>query len=315
MSISNNNQGELLGKLVFYTVGDIKINKQDLETLFIKNGLELSKFQPGDIRKSDAMRRATSLLRNKKIIINYLQLEDVVAYIDITENNTPTHVYRYIGRKVVDTANDEVNYEQIATFIYEKENDLLTFTTVDPMYEFEFPYNQLLAEIVDLYEEWTEFHTKDTIRNIVLKIINSCMPTLVKPIEGEDSIAKFIPFAYQNTMNSLRRLLLDINQYQIGEKSSGSQFIELYDSDENRKMLERNITENIKDKLEVLISDITTVLQNGEPIPLRRAITYTEKLDNLKLETKHYASLLKTSLDILTQQIETVHRRIEDNID
>jgi hypothetical protein len=307
--VSTQTGNDLLGKLVYFSVGELKVSKQELENLFLKNNLSLSQYQPGDIRPSDAMRRATSTIRNRKIEILY-NGKMVKAVLDVTESNTPDYAYRYIARKIIDDNNKEVKYDQISTFIFDKSNNQLTWTSVDLSFLLEYPYDKVLGDVENLYDEWTKYHTKDTVRNIMLRIINTCMPALVKSIEGEDSIAKFIPIAYSNVLENMKNILMDLRQYQTSTSNCGIQFIDLYDSQNNRSMIQKSIENDVKKKVDLLVSDLTETLSKNGNISSKKMTILSNRLKSTKREVAHYASLLKTTLGILDKQIETAFERI-----
>jgi hypothetical protein len=300
----------ILGNLVFTSIGDLRIHKNDLEQIFAKNGLSLTAYQPGDIRPSDAMRRATSKLKLKKVPIKY-KGNDSSATIDVTESLTASGAVRYIGRKVIAEFMQTVDYEQISTFIFERSTGALSHTSVDQIYHAEYDYESILKDTENLYNEYCNYHNKETIRNIILRIVNSCMPTLIKPVADEDSVAKFIPHVHVHTINAMRAVILDLKNYHINGSASGCQFIELFDSEANKTMIETCLKNDVKTKVTNLVSELTDILKQRGAITLEKGKILVTQLKTIRDEVKTYSDLLGVGMDVLEKQIATAITRVE----
>lgn len=300
----------LLGNLVFVTVSELKVHKQDLVTLFTNSGLSLQKYQPGDIRPSDAMRRATSLIKNKRLGISY-NGANVNAVLDVTEQQETALTIRHIGRKVVDEKGRKVCYDQLTSFFYDKQNNSLTFDPVDPLFCTEYAYDQLFSEVIATYNEWCQYHTKDTVRNIINKVVQSLMPTPIKTTPDDDAIAKFIPVTYEYELKALKQVIGDLGPYHTAGAVSGCQLIELYDSEANNSMIADAVKGDIKGRVQNLVGELTEILNNKGSIPVEQAQRFARQLVQMKNETTEYAGILSVSMDVLERQIATALSRIE----
>lgn len=308
---AGNQSQPLLGHLVFASVGDLRIHKQDLEHIFTNAGLSLNKYQPGDIRPSDAMRRATSKLKNKKLAINY-NGQTVSAILDVTEQSEAAVTIRHIGRKVVDEKGRKVCYDQLTSFLYDKQNQTLTFEPTDALFAVEYNYNDEFNTIVNLFNEWCQYHTRDTVRNIINKVINSLMPTPIKTSQDDDAVARFIPVRYQDDLHALKKVVADLKQYHTNNLTSGCQLIELYDSTANNAMISNAVQGDIKLRIQNVVNDLAETLKQRSNLPLETVQRYTKQLVQMRAEAIEYAGLLRTSMSILEAQISTALNRVEE---
>lgn len=302
----------LLGNLVFVSFGELKIHKSQLEQLFTQHGLSLNKYQPGDIRPADAMRRATSLLKNRKIQVNTGVKGTKVAVVDVTEDSDPSSVLRYVGRKMVDSKNKGVDYVQVSTLHFDRTASSLTFTPVDQYLQQEFDYTGMLQSIVSTYNEWCNYHTKETIRNIVNKVVNSLMPTLIKPAPDEDSVARFIPATHQDELVALKNVIYGLAPHHTAGHASGCQFIELYDSETNKGLIEESVKDNVKTKVSLLVSELSELLKSNGTITPERGKSMIRKVFEMRDEVKNYSSLLNSNMSILDAQIASCLNKIQD---
>lgn len=301
----------LLGYLTFMSIGNLKVHKNDLEKSFQNAGLSLNQFQPGDIRPSDAFRRATSTLRNAKIDINY-NGGQAKAIIDITEFITPTETLRYIGRKVVDEKNRNLDYQKISIMRFDRNTNQVDFDPVSIVYLSEAPYDNMLQSIVNLYNDWCIYHTKDTVRNICNKVVNSLMPTPVAAVQGEPSVAKFIPVTFETELMGLKQVIGDLSSHHLNNSESACQYIELFESDANKMLLNAAVHGDVKAKVQTLINDMAETLKKKGAITVDAGSRMAQKLQEMKREVAHYSNLLGTSMGVLEKQIVTALIRVDE---
>ena len=301
----------ILGYLAFMGFGDMKVHKSDLEQSFTSANLSLQQYQPGDIRQPDAMRRATSLLKNKKVEIMF-NGQKRTAVIDVTEYATDTEVLRYIGRKVVDDKNMKITYDSISLIHFDKAQGTLSFEPVDTAFLTEYNYEVMLQDIMDKYIEWCQYHTKDTVRNIFNKVVNSLMPTPVAAVPGEPSVAKFIPVAYESTLIGMQQVIKDLKPHHLNGAVSGCQYIELVDSDINKQMINAAVHGDVKAKVQTLVHELQSTLQKNGSITVKSGQILANKLMEIKKEVQHYEDLLGASMTILEQQIVTALMKVDD---
>jgi hypothetical protein len=306
------NGASLLGSLVFTRVGELKVHKNDLENIFTNNGLSPAKYDVDIIRPSDAMRRATSKLKNMQITID-INGAKRVAYLDIAESNLGKEVLRYVGRKVVDDKGKKVCYDQISTMVFDRGLKTLSHSPVDYAYQLEYDYEALLNDTEVKFMEWTQYHTQDTVRNTINKVISSLNPTKIKVTGDDDSIAKFVPVKYNSELQALKSILNDLNPYHTNQSyTSGIQFIDLVDTDANKDLLIQSVQSDISGRVNSLISDLSTTLISKSTISTQTAISFVEKLNTMRAEADEYAKLLKTSMSVLGQQIAQAVLQVED---
>lgn len=306
----NSSKAGLLGYLTFMSIGQLRVHKNDLAASFQNAGLSLHQYQPGDIRASDAFRRATSLLRNKKIPIQYGGGQ-AIAILDITEFSTDDEVLRYVGRKVVDDKNRKLDYQKITVFVFDRSTEDVTYDPIATVFLNEANYDSIMNDIVNTYKDWCTYHTKDTIRNICNKVIASLMPTPVTAVQGEPSIAKFIPVTYEKELMGLKQVISDLSSYHLNGEESAVQYIELFESDANKALLNAAVHGDVQAKIQTMINEMTETLKKKGSITVEAGTRMANKLQEMRKEVVHYSNLLGTSMTILEKQIATALTRVE----
>jgi len=285
---------QLIGYLMFYCIPEIKISHSELEDIFIKNSMDKSHL-PKKIFEHDAFRRATGQI-NGKISISLTNGDNVDAKLNVDEvRNDAYEIVRVVGRKVIDSTKAEVEYTPVGRFVFHKKTKVVDTALNDGAF-LEYDYDRLLNDTVGVYKEWTNFHTKDTVRNIINKIVKSTQPVSI--LKG----AYFIPKDEYDTLKSLQGVIHDLAQYAPNE-TPGIELIPLLDTVEQRTMLEERVNKEIIGDVENLMVELADMLKSDKEIHTRTIKRITTDFQTLQDKTKTYTNLLQTSMKVVQDQL------------
>lgn len=288
---------QLLGYLMFYNVPDIKISHTDLELIFQKNSMDMSHL-PKKILEHDAYRRATGQVKGT-ISITLPSGESSNAKLNIDEvRNDGNEIIRIIGRKLIDSNNKEVSYAPTGSLIFNKNTKQVT-SAINSGYDSEYDYVTLLDDIIATYTEWTTFHTKDTVKTIINKIVKSTQPVSI--IKG----AYFIPKNEYDTLKGLQGIIADLTNFTIGNEVPAIEIIPLLDTVEQRNMVEQRVNKEIINDVNALVVELSELLSEDKEIHSRTIKRMTNDFQTLQDKTKTYTDLLRTSMTTVQQQLLT----------
>lgn len=304
-------QEMLLGNLLFTNLTDMKIPEASLLGIFQANQIPESYVRK--ISAADAFRRASSSLKNQQITIvdSNGVAQTVKVEVDEVRSDTDS-IKRIVGIKRIDQANEDIAYEPIAEAIFNRQQASCVATPLvfssDPNYP---EYRSLCDACIDRYSEWSVFHNKDTVRNIINRIITDTHPINLMPT----GLCKFIPVNYTDMLYNLKSALGEMSAFSINPNSIGNimEIIPVIDTVEQRGLIEKNFTAEITDELLGFVNDLKDVLTTRQSLTPRAATAYAEKFKLLKEKATDYENLLGIYVTSIQQQLTEAFQLISDN--
>lgn len=299
-------QDMLLGNLSFINLTDMSIPHTDLENIFKSNNI------PSDyvrqISATDAFRRASSSVKNR---VGYVDGYKVVTNVDEVKNDK-YGIKRILGIKKVDDVAEDVQYESMAEIYFNRANNTCSATpmigSADPAY---IMVSDLCDEIVDNYSDWSVYHNKDTIRNIVNRIIGDTHPISLMPT----GICKFVPSMSTDLLYNLKNALKEMSVYSSNSSENIMEIIPVIDTEEQRGLVEKNFRAEITDEMFAFTQELKDVLQIKQTLSARTAASYIEKFNALREKSKEYESLLGIYIECIHAQITEAIELVNDNTD
>jgi len=303
-SMNEINPNTILGYIEMHSISDIKIHKTDLEHLFWTHGMSTTHL-PEKIKPHDAFRRATHTAQQSIKINNSdspnarLLVREVVCESD--------RIVRHLVREIVDSHNEVLDYATVGKFEFSRESERMYYSW-DHAYLDEYNYVSILQEIEQLFLEWTQYHTKDTVRNIVNRIVESMNPVGFMA-RGK---AMFIPKHQAENLKSLKSIIDDLSFYaHETDQKPIMEIIPMIDTVEQRNLLHRRIEIEISDGLDSVITEMRQALQNRGTLRASTVERYINNVRDLKRKAKDYEELLAVRLEIVQTQIEEAFDNIE----
>ena len=300
----------LLGNLLFTNLIDMRIPVADLISIFQSNNIPDSYVRT--ISEADAFRRASSSIKNRILLLN-AATEKVRIEVDEVKSDSEG-IKRIIGIKKVDEVAEDISYQPVGEIIFNRTNNLCTATPLfapgDADYQ---TIRDLCDEVENKYQDWSVYHNKDTVRNIINRIISDTHPVNLMPT----GLCKFIPQTSTDLLYNLKQALIEMQSYASTPTMSRNimEIIPVIDTEEQRNLIEKNFTAEITDELFSFTQELKDVLQKKQVLSTRTANAYIEKFNILKAKAKEYESLLGIYVDSIYTQIKDSLDLIDQSTD
>lgn len=303
-------QDMLLGNLLFTNLIDMKIADSDLSAIFSKNNIPQKYVKP--ISQADAFRRASSSIKNKVLVLS-TNTDKVKVEVDEIRSDYDG-IKRIIGVKKVDEVAEDIKYEPIGEIVFERQHGSCVATPLcapgDADYQ---TIRDLCDEVENKYSDWSVYHNKDTVRNIINRIITDTHPVNLMPT----GLCKFIPQGSTDLLYDLKEALKDLSLYR-DKSATGDNIMEIIpviDTDEQRSLVEKNFTSEITDELFQFTQELKDVLSRRQILSTRSATAYIEKFNYLKSKAQEYDQLLGIYTNAIYTQITDALTLVNDNTD
>jgi len=308
-------QDMLLGNLLFTNLIDMQIADSDLSAIFQKNNIPeryVKKISP-----SDAFRRASASIKNRIMYItatNGNGNDKVRVEIDEIKSDVDS-IKRIIGIKRVNEVSEDITYEPMGEIIFNRAGGTCVATPYlvpgDADYQ---QFRDLCDEVENKYSEWSVYHNKDTVRNIINRIIADTHPVNLMPT----GLCKFVPSGSTDLLYHLKEALSDMSLYRAKTSNGGDNIMEIIpviDTEEQRALIEKNFTAEITEELFGFTQELKEVLSKKQTLSTRTATAYVEKFNVLRNKAKEYESLLGIYVDSIYQQITDSLALVDDNVE
>lgn len=303
-------QDMLLGNLLFTNLIDMRIPVADLISIFQSNNIPDSYVRT--ISEADAFRRASSSIKNRILLLN-AATEKVRVEVDEVKSDYEG-IKRIIGVKKVDEVAEDISYQPVGEVIFNRTNNLCTATPLFAPGDVDYQaIRDLCDEVENKYQDWSVYHNKDTVRNIINRIISDTHPVNLMPT----GLCKFIPQTSTDLLYNLKQALTEMQSYASTPTMSRNimEIIPVIDTEEQRNLIEKNFTAEITDELFSFTQELKDVLQKKQVLSTRTANAYIEKFNILKAKAKEYESLLGIYVDSIYTQIKDSLDLVDQNKD
>lgn len=300
----------LLGNLLFTNLIDMRIPVADLISIFQSNNIPDSYVRT--ISEADAFRRASSSIKNRILLLN-AATEKVRVEVDEVKSDYEG-IKRIIGVKKVDEIAEDISYQPVGEIIFNRTNNLCTATPLFAPGDVDYQaIRDLCDEVENKYQDWSVYHNKDTVRNIINRIISDTHPVNLMPT----GLCKFIPQTSTDLLYNLKQALIEMQSYASTPTTSRNimEIIPVIDTEEQRNLIEKNFTAEITDELFSFTQELKDVLQKKQVLSTRTANAYIEKFNILKAKAKEYESLLGIYVDSIYTQIKDSLDLVDQNKD
>lgn len=315
---SENAGDSALGHLIWFSVGDLEITRQDIEDLAHKTNLP-DRFLPPQIRPVDAFRRATAEVGGA--ISEGEEISESILVREVSSDKEG--VTRHLVRETADKKNKRLSYAHCGTFIYDRERESMRGTA----------YAEEVSPAVQkasvLFQKYKYYYTADHIRRMVKHALAECQSV---PLRTSGAVY-FVPKRYGERIRSLR----DFVKCLSGENTE-IHLMPVVDMEEQREMLEEKLRSHVtaevtrigsalggnvdvlsvKSSLKDTAAQFASTLKGNPEISKTLVSSAVEHLQSLSLQVREYENLLETnlsevrsSIDIIRTQVRAMLNKVE----
>jgi hypothetical protein len=290
------NPDNLLGYLEFHSIPDLRIHKADLATLWAKHSLS-NEFLPGEIRACDAYRRATAKT-TQTVTVNWRGGQYTAKLMVRELKSNAQEIVRLLVREVLDTKNEVLDYAVVGKMTFSRDQETMSIRA-EYGYLNEFDYQMVLDQTVSTFNHYVSYHTRDTVRNIINKVIRSTNPVRIMP----RSQGKFVPKRCHGTLLSLQALLRDIEAY-ANNQDCCLDIIPIVDTAEQRQLVTRRVKAELGAEMDELVSELAEQLKTADKsISIETAQRMAQRAQDIQKRALEYEKMLNVRLTVLRSQL------------
>jgi hypothetical protein len=298
-----------LGRILWFTVSEMRINYSQLESAFQNAGID-EKYLPKEISPRDAFRRATKIAEAKRIKLDsdrYLNL--LVREVKMSD----TEIVRQLVREVVDSGNVRLEYLPVANLKLENDKDFIAEPIVDQC-ELLNDESIALLKVENEFDRCKDNYNGRHVRELVQNILSGCDPVAVRPSGG----VYFIPEQYSQTVHGLSDMIRELSQYSIDTERSRMYSVPVISAEEHRVMITESLEDQVKGDSQAIITEMAKMLKDGKTITPKLAESYINKVKGLRKLVEKYEDVLSTEvlnvqsiMDIAMQQAKKLLENVE----
>lgn len=275
---------EFLGSLLWFSITDSRITREDLRRAFTDAGIDLS-YLPRPICARDAFRRATkqaALRRHPLPDDKYLNLLCREVRQDDKE------IVYHVVREVVDSKNVRLEYLPVTSLALREEN-----VDMYPLHPLNTVEHDRVNAVLEEFSVAKENYDGKNIRELVLAILRgACKPVAVRPSGG----VYFTPQNYQETVEALKGLVARVAEFGVTASKSCLWTVPVINAHEQKAMIEQSLEEQVAGESKSLIEEMTEIIKSGRKITDRLAQRFVERTRGLGKLVKEYEDLLQTEV-------------------
>jgi hypothetical protein len=237
--VTETNGKDVLGNLIWYTVGEQLIPRDVLKQKLLNAGIDEA-FMPAEIRIPDAFRRATTAVERKRE--NGIEAGIIENYLVKEVSSDMEHVLRFIVRETKDAKGKRLEYDpRVAEISLDKKSCSISWVC-----DYDITAQEMCKEAEELFRTFQTHHDSRSIRAMVYRILETMAPTPVRPSGG----VYFVPVKFE------KELLQLVNLLQSLEGNSEGFRVPVINSTENKDMIRKKLNDHIKLTLENLASGL-----------------------------------------------------------
>lgn len=278
-------ENQLFGYLVWYTIFEADISRDDLQNRLLSHGLE--KFMPKEISPNDAFRRGTSSIEQKNV--EEFSSQDVIVNFLVRDVfNDKDQIVRHLVVERVDRKNKELSYDpEMAIIKFDKNNKSISYTSSSCT------ASKLAEKAKENYSHCLTHYNSRHIREMVYNILASTRPLPVRPSGG----VYFVPKEHESTLNSLISVVKSIGDSEVFK-------IPLVNSAEAKDMVRYNLQKHIENTIQSAANFLLSGTENKAEGNKR-----LEEIKRVLNGFKSYQELLSLSMAEIKEMTEILQKQ------
>jgi len=313
-AVKGGNTDNILGNLVWFSVSDMEILRDDLVKLATNVGLP-EKYVPAPIRNSDAFRRATSEIGG------VLKLDSGSTVLMVREVlSDEDKIIRHLIKESRDQRNVQLNYEKIGEITFERQWGTMSTTALTD------EAKPALHKAKVQYNKYRDYFVGDHLRKMIKTVLGECQAVGVRPAGA----IYFTPAAYEPTIKALNTLVK-----MLPGNSVEMHYLPVVNADEQKTMLEEKLRGHVltqvsqigsmlggnsevlsvKKTLKSLASEFAATLRDQKVVSKSTANNAINQLQGLKKQVTEYECLLESNLGEVRSTIDVLRKQVRIMLD
>jgi len=312
---NTNNANNILGNLLWFSVSDLEILRDELVKLVQHSGVP-EKYIPAPIRPTDAFRRATSEVGG---VINSVGDETTVLMVREVLSDEE-RIVRHVILERRDKKQLRLSYDQIGSIEFDRSTETIIASASEDS------SRAAAVKSKMLFDRYRDFYGADHIRRMLKTVLDDCQAVGVRPSGG----VYFVPRQYESTAKALSSLIKTLpgNTVEL-------HLVPLMDAVDQRAMVEDKLRNHVlsqvsqigsmlggdagvltvKKTLKSLASEFAAVLREQPNVSKVTASNAINQLQGLKAQIVEYEGLLETNLGEVRSTLDVLRRQVRTMLD
>ncbi len=292
---ANGDKQNMLGKLLYFSLSNILIEKNELRELCDSMGIY---YAGGNrISVSDAFRSATGDIR-ERVVSQHLG-ERQICQIYCRDNQRTTS--GIISRELVkETLNRETNqYEKLANISFDKDSNIFNYDNL--VYDSEVDAMKYCRQAEELFELYKRCANRRQIETICIGYIRSLEATKLN-VNGH---LYFVPRHTMEKVSIFEDFIDALNSLNRTENMLMANSIYIIDDAKQREKMTNEFYSSVKKEIAEYQERADYLIKSGSNSPaiMERWVTKIQALEDKKIR---YEEILKRELDGLDEEFETL---------
>lgn len=288
-ALSTETSSRTLGYLVWYTIVEVEIPKEQLE--YLLKQYDLWEYMLKPISPNDAFRRAAKSIEKNNVATFY---EGVTQNHLVSGFDTKEEIVRHLVVETIDSNNQSLHYDPEKAIIkYEKETGNITYSSKTEK------ATELAESVISAYPRCLNNYSSRNIRQLITNILHDMAPIAVRPSGG----VYFIPKKYETKLSNMLSFLKNIGQ------SEGYK-VPLVKNSENSDMIRLKLNEHIRGQ----IQQAADYLRSGSD-SCAEGKKNLSSIRKLILDFKDYQDVCSLSFKEMNEMTEILQKQASRIID
>jgi len=314
-AVKGGNTDNILGNLVWFSVSDLEILRDDLMKLANQAGLP-EKFIPAQIRPADAFRRATSevggVLNASEDCTEVLMVREVLS--------DEVKIVRHLVKEIRDKKNVCLSYQQVGVIEFDRRFECVNSVAIAE------EARPAIKKAEALYGRYRDYFVAEHLRRMMKNTLGACQAVGVRPSGG----VFFTPKSYEATIKALNALVRSLPGCSVE-----MHYMPVVDAVEQRTMVEDKLRAHVmtqvsqigsllggnaevlgvKKTLKSLSVEFASVLRQQQTVSKTTANNAIQQLQGLKAQVGEYEGLLESNLGEVRATLDILRRQVRTMLD
>lgn len=283
----------LLGKLLWYSVSELRVKHDDVVKHLIDSGIATNlPLPPKDV---DVFRRVCTAAERKKVPTAD---PEIFANYRMAEFTDDESVVRRIVRQKVDNKGKKLGHREVADIRFERKTSHVDVRTLGIGRDE--TALQVAAEVQREFGQWRGCLNAYAIREWIRHYILRLGATPVRPGGGVYFVKKEHAQAIDQIEDFAHRLGDYVELHSLP----------LIDDQKQRNMVKRAFETETNDEVDKLIDEIQDLRKKGEKLPESKYSGFAERLVELSDRHKEYQGILQSNLDESRARIDILQKQV-----
>ena len=297
----NENTEEILGKLVYYSVSNVLIDK--VKFCEIGTQLGLTKVKPARESASDAFRNATGAIYERTVLKSIGQTRIIRVYCRDNKREDNDRIYRELVKETLGSSTNE--YTKLANIYLDKKGEYVDYENV--LYDSDVDTYKHCDRAVELFGLFQTCYGRSHVDTVIEALLEQMSATPIS-IHGK---LYFVPKSHLHLVDILEDYIKEINDYNQNDTEMIANSIYLVDDEKQRDKMTREFYSDYKKNIEFYQGQIQRFLDNG--CDSQKVIDrWMLKVETLQQKKALYEDVLKQELTDLDEEFGVLEMQAQE---